>query len=413
MVTAIVVFAASWVAPHPAGADTVVSHSRSGQSTGLPTGLSEADLAAIDALLAARSEAVIVGDVEAMASTRTSTANQTLADRDALTIAGAAAVGLESYSESLSTPVVDLSPPGSPGPVLAVDRRHRIAGVDSTDHLGQLYLTFVNENGSWRVQADDSLVTIGIYGERELWELAAVDVVRSQRAVVVGSGSRARLEQLATLLEQAIDRFDQSWPRPWTGKVAMMVPRDLAEVEALLHPTIDASKFVAFTTLDIELGAIEAVAEGSAQGWNVVAPRIVAQESNLSRRSTERQVEVLVHELAHVASVRDSGPMTPLWMHEGLADWVTQGRPLGTAGDAVEFPDLHLFRTGTASQIARVYDQAAQTMAQLAATFGPDAPFDLFDRVGGARLVVGNSDVILAQTVHDLFGVEIGSLVSP
>ncbi len=374
--------------------------------------LEDEDLAEIDALLEARADAILAGDIDALAATRSPSAAEDLVEVDRRTVEGAALLGLDVYVEELAEPVVDLSPPGLSGFVLAVRRTHRISGIDTTDHIGHLYLTLVVVDGVWKVAADDALTAIGVYGERELWEIADVDVARSDRGIVVGTVARARLDEVVELLDRALVRFDSEWTRPWAGSVAVMVPSDLAEVERLLRPTIDASKFVAFTTLDIELARVDVVAGSPTGGWDVVAPRIVAQESNFGRRSKESQIDILVHELAHVASVQSSGPMTPLWMHEGLADWVTAERPTsGSDGDAVVFPDLHLFRTGSVSQIGSVYDQASKTMAQLAGSYGVDAPVALFEEVGSARFVPGTSDKVLADTVARLLGVDISELV--
>ncbi|MCP3936109.1 MAG: hypothetical protein GY708_12140 [Actinomycetia bacterium] len=369
------------------------------------------DLAEIEALLDARVEAILASDVDALALTRSPSATTSLVEADSRTIRGATLLGLDLYSEELAYPVVDLSPPGSPGPVLAVMRTHRISAIDATDHVGYVYLTFVLEGGEWSIAADDALTELGLYGDRALWELADVEVVRGERSVVVGTVARTRLVEVGGLLDEALVRFDREWTRPWVGRVAVMVPSDLAEVERLLRPTVDVSKFVAFTTLDALLVRVDSGTDTSDRGWNVVAPRIVLQESNFGRRSKERQIEVFVHELAHVASVQSSGPMTPLWMHEGLADWVTAERPTtGSDGDAVVFPDLHLFRTGSVSQIGSVYDQASRTMAQLAGSFGVDTPITLFEAVGSAHLVPGTSDRVLADTVADLLGVDISDL---
>ena len=141
-------------------------------------------------------------------------------------------------------------------------------------------------------------------------------------------------------------------------------------------------------------------ARAMGQGWDVVAPRIVTQESNLSRRELDRQIEVMVHELVHVASVRESGPATPLWLHEGFADWVTASRPV--ADGELVFPDLYVFRTGDVSDISAAYAQAAQTMAVLAGDLGSSAVWELFERTGDLRSAPGSADHLVSTVIDDL-----------
>ena len=354
---------------------------------------------AIAELLRLRSETVLRGNVDEHMGTLAPSAGPSIRAVETRLVAGAQTVGLATYEEMLEEPVIDLSPPGAHlvegnhAITLEVTRTMRIAHFDDRDHVSSLFVTFVEVDGEWKVHGDHALARIGLAGDRELWELYDTDIVRKENVLVVGTASRARLTALADLTEQAIARFESSWPWPWAGRVVMMVPALTAELDALLQPTIDVSKFVAFTTLAVD----------RSDGWFVVAPRIVAQEGNLALRSAERQVQILVHELVHVASVTSSGPATPLWAHEGLAEWVTAGRPSTTDG-SIELPDLHLFRTGSSSEIRQVYDQAAETMQRVAGSFGDEAPWELFQQIGAAVRVAGTNDHILDQALLAVTG---------
>jgi hypothetical protein len=359
----------------------------------------EADIAAISDLLDVRSASVLDGDVAGHAATLHPLASENMAAVEARTVAGSEAVGLESYTEHLAKPVIDLTPPRMSAVgveralTLEVRRVHRVAGFDDRDHVSSIFLTFVETPDGWKVHSDDALAPIGLSGDRELWELFDTGIERRERVLVIGTSTAARHSALADIAEQALARFDVHWTDPWTGRVVMVVPARTNELEALLQPTIDVSKFVAFTTLSVD----------RTSGYSVVAPRIVAQEANLAQRSPQRQTDILVHELAHVASVVESGPATPLWAHEGLAEWITGGRPASDDGELV-LPDLHRFRTGSSADIREVYNQAASTMEQLAARFGDSAPVDLFKSVGDAVRVPGTADYILDEALRDLTG---------
>lgn len=364
-----------------------------------------ADRTAIEALLAERSAAVLAGDVGARLATLHPAADPRLVNIEGRTATSGAAVGLAHYRETLWEPAVDLTPPGGDrrdgrrAITLEVRRELRIADFDDRDHVSSLFLTFVDTDDGWRIAADDDLASIGLAGDRELWELFDTSIERRPRVLVIGTAGAARHRALADLTERALTRFDAVWREPWTGSVVMIVPARVAEIEALLQPTIDVSKFVAFTTLAVD----------RRDGWSVVAPRIVAQEGNLALRSADAQTEILVHELVHVASVVRSGPATPLWAHEGLAEWVTAGRPTRDGGELV-LPDLHRFRTGSSADIREVYDQAADTMAQLAGAYGDGAPVALFDQVGEAVRVPGTTDHVLDVVLRDITGSSLAEL---
>lgn len=359
----------------------------------------ERSAAKIAELLQQRSETVLNADVDAHMATLAPSAGPSVWATESRLVFGAETIGLVTYVEALAEPVVDLSPPGANvidgnrAITLEVKRTMRIGDFDERDHISSLFMTFVHVDGAWKLHGDHALSSIGLAGDRELWELYDTEIVRRETVVVVGTASRARLTALADLTEDAIDRFERSWPWPWAGRVVVMVPARSEELERLLQPTIDVSKFVAFTTLSVD----------RSEGWFVVAPRIVAQEGNLALRSPARQIDILVHELTHMASVTVSGPATPLWAHEGLAEWVTAGRPSSNKG-ALELPDLHLFRTGSSAEIRQVYDQAADTMQRIAGSFGDEAPWELFQHIGAAVRVAGTNDHILDRALRAVTG---------
>ncbi len=350
----------------------------------------------LSALLAHRSERRAAGDADAVVATLAPDASASLIETERRSVEQAAALGVVGWREELSTPVADLSPPDTPADqlVLSVNRHWRIEGIDTWERASSVVYTFVRTDSGWRVRADDALDRIGWASDRQLWEITDVDVVRRDRVLVVGDAGTNRLESVADVTAEALARFDErwdpAWDRAWAGSVMVLVPDGLSRLEELLRPTGDASRFVAFTTLDIDRG----------DGWQVVSPRIVTQESNLSRRSVERQIEVMVHELVHVASVHESGPATPLWLHEGFADWVTLGRP--TAEGDLSFPHLHVFRTGDVSAISAAYAQAANTMAVLAGDLGDAAVWDLFTTTGAFRSSAGSADHLVSSVIDEL-----------
>ncbi len=359
-------------------------------------------VAAVTRLLEARSEAVRAGDTEAMDALVDPEAPEEFRRRQQMLVTGWAALPGGTYGEELARPAIDLTPPSvaaaaPPGGrvmVVEVVRRQRFDGYDPNDNVTSTYLTLVDRTGddAWTVAGDEALRSVGVVGERYLWELFEVGSVATDRVLVIGTSGESELRRLAAEVEAAIDRFDAVWERPWWGRVVVLNPGDVGELEALLDPTVEVSKFVAFTTLRVD----------RTEGWEVAAPRLVIQRERFRRRSEDSRVRVLVHELAHVATVADSGPMTPLWVHEGLASWVEKGRPVDTSADFGGFPDSHEFRTGSRGDIAAVYAEARDDMAALAGSLGPDGPVEFFDRLGAVRIAPGTPDHHLNRILDDL-----------
>lgn len=404
---AVVLFAAALlvtgVAPGAEATPTAIAplaaQSAMSTTTAANADVSDDVVDAVTAALDGRNDARSERDRDGFMSSVADDADGEFIEREGRSFDNGVLLGVVDWTEELSTPVVDLTPPGTADRrlVLAVTRRWRVDGIDTWPRASTVILTFGPTASGWVVVADDALDGIGLGSDRELWEIDDVDIVRRDRVVVVGTAGRSRLEDVAGVTVDALARFDDlwspEWDRQWAGSVMVVVPSGVQEVENLLRPTSDVSRFVAFTTLDVERGD---------DGWSVVSPRIVTQESNFSRRSRERQVEIMVHELAHVASVRASGPATPLWLHEGFAEWLTNGRA-ETDGD-IEFPDLFLFRTGGVSEISTAYDRAEATMASLAFRLGPDAPWQMFVDTGSLRSDPGSADHLVGTVLVSLQG---------
>ncbi len=386
------------------GGSAPVGPGRSVAVTGGDRVLDPGTVAAVEGLLAARSAAVANGDTGAMDRLVDPSAPEDFRRRQRLLVDGWATLPAGTYEEELARPALDLAPPSlvagaPPGArviVVEVVRRQRFVDYDPTDNVTSTYLTLVDRTGGggWTVLGDEALRAVGVVGERYLWELFGVRSVATDRVLVIGTSGGAELRRLASEVERAMDRFDAVWGRPWWGRVVVLNPGDVTELEALLDPTVDVSKFVAFTTLRVD----------RTEGWEVTAPRLVIQRERFRRRSADSRVRVLVHEMAHVATVADSGPMTPLWVHEGLASWVEAGRPVDDGGDFGGFPGSHEFRTGSRDRIAAVYAEARDDMATLAGTAGPDAPIEFFDRLGAVRIAAGTPDHHVGRIVDELLG---------
>lgn len=330
----------------------------------------------VEDLVARRVEAVQTGSVGDVVS---AAAPAGVADRWANGVAGFSALGVDEYDETLSERVLDLTPPGlEPGVVVVeVERRWHLSGVAGGAALAVSYLAVREEaDGVWRVVDDDPLRHLGVTSSRLLWETGPVTSVSGDTSIVVGSvGNEGRLREVARLVDLAGRRLPAvAAPSP----LLVLVPDDEDQARDFLQTPLDVSKFVAFVSFSVDRD----------DGWEPGPPIMVLQEGNLRRRSEQRQISILVHELAHAATIGVAGPHVPIWVHEGLADWLTEGRPQ-PAGGGREIPRSYEFRVGSVSSISGTYDTAMELMSRVAALTDTAGPLRLFELLGIDRVVPG------------------------
>lgn len=277
-----------------------------------------------------------------------------------------------------------------------VERRHQLEGFDDRDAVDYLFWTFVQRDGRWFVAGDDDLRHLGLDSATTLWELGPVVTRATDHFLFVSRPAQAgRAAALAEIAEEAHEILSDRWDRPWSGRLPVILPSSIPELEEILQSTFDLSSFVAFVLYD-------AVRD---DGYRTTAPRIYIQDTNLSRHSRSFQLDTLVHELVHAAAAAASGPRVDVWLHEGLAEWVTEGRPAASgapSGSDGRLPEAWEFRIGGSTAINTAYQEATSMVTHLAG-IDPEAPVELFFRLGARQLTPGtdrqNASVVLRRLV--------------
>jgi hypothetical protein len=315
-------------------------------------------------------------------------------------VAGFAKLGLASYREELSQPVLDLAPPSlklsNPGVVVVeVQRRYRLAGVDDRDQVDDLFLALQLGSDGWKVVDDDPLRHVGVTSSRPLWEVTEIEVLRSSGFVIAGAPSlRTRLGEVASIAAEARRTLEGVVP---PDQILVLVPESTEQASEFLQTPLDLSKFVAFVSFSVDREV----------GWEPGPPRMVLQEGNLRRRTRARQVSTLAHELAHASTLGESGPNVAIWMHEGVAEWLSTGRSEGGSGE-LPIPEAHEFRTGAVSDIVAAYGRATGIAARLG-DVDIDLPVELFRTVGSVRSAPGTVQFHVESTLA-MLGVELALL---
>ena len=198
---------------------------------------------------------------------------------------------------------------------------YRIEGFDKAPALEDMYFTFVKRDGEWLIAEDSDLNDLAFYSARHLWDYGPLYRVDGEHFVVFGhecaAGTEANLcpgeaRSFLSLAERALERVDRYWTMPWPRRVAVLVPATPDELKRILQITFDPSDFVAFaySTVDAD------------EGVRYTGHRIIFNWRSLRERSDADVVTILAHELVHVASRELAGPFVPVFLDEGIAEYI-------------------------------------------------------------------------------------------
>jgi hypothetical protein len=195
-----------------------------------------------------------------------------------------------------------------------VEASYRFRRQDSAPTTSRYYYTFTLTPAGWRLGGQGDLPAPRT-GDVEIWDATPVRSLATTRTLVVYHPSdRALAQRLLNAAEQGFSQVDASWPE-WDHKVVILVPRDQAEAERLLHGR-DLSDTAAVSASHVEAGALR----------RVLGNRVIVNTTFMKGYSTLAVQLVIAHEMTHVAT-RTVGLGVPLFLVEGFADY-TAFRPV-------------------------------------------------------------------------------------
>lgn len=348
---------------------------------------------AVRALLVTRARAVLRHDRTAFLAT-IDPSSVAFRARQTRVFSALAPLPLGSWDYVLDTGHVQ---PGAP----ALDRRYRaswwapgvalrysLRGWDSSPTIEPQHLTFVRRAGRWLIAADDDFTGRGGRTTRDLWDYGAVTVVAGRRTLVLGHpGSRATLRRLAAETDAAVPRVTSVWG-PWYQRVVVLVPDSQRELAGLIGSSRDLSQIAAVATAEIPAG----------DDGHPVGDRVIINPPGFDELGPIGRQVVLDHEVTHLASRSSTGPLSPTWLVEGLADHVAfrqvdlpltvtsaelvrdvrAGRvPVALPGDAAFAPDAH--------HLSQAYEQASFAVDLLVERYGTARTLAFYRDVGAVR----------------------------
>jgi hypothetical protein len=266
---------------------------------------------------------------------------------------------------------------------------------DARSAIDSMFWTFVKRDGTWYVGGDDDVADLGLETTVSMWDTGPVVVEQSDHfQFIAHPEQRVRAHELLGLAEQALATIASRWTLPWSGKLVAFLPRSPDELADLIQASVDVTKFVAFVAYSYDPDSLDAT-----------TPRLYVQDANLGVYPPAGQIETLVHELTHAAGSAYASSFVPVWVHEGLADWVAGGttnRYPRTAGSGKEAPRDDEFGAGSQGQIVRAYRDSRSLIASLSRIAGPQAPFKLFEGLGATKVRPGNAAYVVDEVMRTL-----------
>ena len=290
------------------------------------------------------------------------------------------------------------------------EERYRLAGYDSTPSVEDVFFTFVKEDGEWLIASDTDLDDATLYSARHPWDFGAFRTTERGHFLLLepacSSCARAPAGALA-LAESALDRVRTYWTAPWRKRIPLIVPTGAGQLKRMLQITFDVSKFVAFAVSSVDLR----------NGVDYSGHRIVLNPGQFAGRPSDSTLDILAHELVHVATRDVSGPFVPTWVEEGIAEYV------GNSGNTAaltfilqeaaagsfdgRLPESFRFNTGSGLDIYRSYQKSYSAVRYMIERWGLRKFVRFYRRVGRTEVAPGLAEYHVDRALRQTFGVGI------
>ncbi len=265
---------------------------------------------ALVALLDARAEAVLAKDRAAFAATLDSTRSG-FGLRQLQLFENLTKLPLGSFTYGTPEPAPALGPErarqiGPDAWVAKVGGRYTLHGFDTVPRAYESHFTVVRRGDRWLLADDADGGT-----QAQLWDLPRMAVARGRTTLVVGSGTSAALRSYVALGDRALAQVAKTWREPWAGRLVLVVPSGAGQMAAQLgQQEADVEQVAAVTD-----GPIGADGRGGAD-------RVVINPQAFRRLAPLGRQVVVTHEVTHVAIRATTNRPVPLWLSEGMADFV-------------------------------------------------------------------------------------------
>jgi hypothetical protein len=250
---------------------------------------------------------------------------------------------------------------------------YSLAGFDRAPLAFDATYTLVRRPGGWRISGDADGDT-----PLQMWDLPGLRVVKGKSGIVIGNAPESRMREYSRVADLGVRRVSGVWGTDWNSHVVIVTPSTSSEFASLLLRSSDKGldQVAAITQGVIEPGR-------RAQGDRVVInPRAFTALQPLGRRV------VITHELTHIAARSSTTSPTPIWLTEGMADYVGYSG-LGLARERVVSELLVLVRAGKGPKTLPAEAEFDPSKGKIAPSYSGSwlAVSRLVDLYGQARVV--------------------------
>ena len=346
----VVALAGACSSPSPPAPLSSQATSSTRQNAAAPTVDREDALAAV---LARRAAAVRAHDRAAFAATLDNPASgfglRQLAQYDALS---RLPLGTFTYGTPEPAPALGADRVAQLGPdawVARVAGRYSLAGYDSATREFESYFTAVRRGSRWLLADDTDGGT-----QVQLWDLPRLTVLRSATTLVVGSGPASRLRPYLALGDLAVSRVRSVWTSGWNARLVLVVPPTATQMAEQVGQD------------PRQVAQVAAVTDGPiATTGRAGADRVVVNPGAFATLEVKGKQVVVTHEATHVAVRATTDRPVPLWLSEGLADYVGY-RDIGATRSQVAAALLDRVRAGSGPKAlpdAADFDPSRSTIA--------------------------------------------------
>ncbi|MGI5227198.1 basic secretory protein-like protein [Actinoallomurus sp. CA-142502] len=342
--------------------------------------LSAPSVATVNALLQRRSRAVLARDRAAFLATVDPSGQAFRAGQQVL-FDNLAKVPLSAWRESLA----DTRPAvaADDGWTARLRLTYRLRGFDRRDLVYTEYLTFDRRPGTgWMVSGDGA--AHGLRDDPQIWNSGGLTVVHGRRSLVLAedgavagelpAARTAELRDIAARLDEGVGAVSGVVGDRWARHAVALVPATEQKAEELAGDVRNLGDIAALAAVTGDEGG-----QGTGEDRLVITPTAFGRLTALGRRV------VLTHELVHVAMGGARDGKTPMWLIEGLADYVgykkagvptrAAGRELAdliaTGGVPATLPGATEF-AGSGDRLSAAYEEAWLACRMVAERYGED-----------------------------------------
>ena len=279
------------------------------------------------------------------------------------------------------------------------EERYRIRGYDRAEAIEDQYFTFVKRDGRWLIAEDTDVEDLALLSGRHLWDFGRVEKEERGRLLQIAHPGGPRSHDFLGLAESALKRVERFWTAPWDRDMVLLIPNDTDELGRILQTTFDLDDFVAFAYSGVDVS----------RGLEYAGHRIILNPEAFAGRAEETVTRILAHEMLHVASRYVSGPFVPIFVDEGIADFVgNAGDPSGLAFFEAEvangvfdgrLPEDFEFTVGTGTEIFRSYQESQSAVRFFVQRWGIKEFIRFYRALGSRRVVPGTANFHLSRAL--------------